>query len=188
MGKQEDQRNQELFEKAYALMNETIVDGNCGEQCDYHCCRHSDGKGQRMGMYLLPYEFECMQQKQAKSFEVHSCKQYDMPPGIKKMFYLYCDEAEGCLREMRPVQCRTYPFEPHLENGQLTLVIEKNQIHACPLLNSLSTWRPAFIKGIYAGWLELIKIPKIHHFIEMESLDRLESNNIMKQHDGNQWL
>lgn len=170
---------QAIFKKAYALMDEAIIAGNCGESCGYHCCRRRDDDGKRLGMYLLPLEYEYMQATVATDYELHSQKHYKMPPKIKKMYYIYCHLESGCLRDHRPIQCRTYPFEPHLENGVFSLVIEKEQIHGCPLITRRSEWRPAFIDGIYNGWLELLKIPIITYHIDYFSKERSAAGNIM---------
>lgn len=177
----------EVFEKAYHLMNQPVIDGNCGELCGYHCCRRQEKTGERLGMYLLPLEFEYMQSGKVDDYEVHSCLLYDMPPKIKKMYYIFCHEEEGCLRDLRPVQCRTYPFEPHIEAGALSLVIEKDQIHACPLLEMIPQWRSEFIDGIYQGWLELIKIPIIKYHILYFSKERSEMDNISSRYTGDGW-
>ena len=112
----------EIFENAYAMMNEPIIDGNCGALCGYHCCRRIDLTGERLGMYLLPLEYEYM------------------------------------------------------------------QIHACPLLGRISEWRQAFIDGVYAGWLELMKIPIIKYNTLYFSMERTEMDNILKQYTQNGWI
>lgn len=177
-----------IFDKAYQLMNEAVIDGNCGELCGFHCCRHSDPDGEKLGMYLLPLEFEYMQSAVVKDFSVHRSVFYDMPPKIKKMYYIFCDEDKGCLRDFRPIQCRTYPFEPHIENGQFSLVIEKHQMHRCPLLGVTSEWRQAYIDGIFKGWSELIKIPIIHYYIAHLSQERVEQENILKRYQSTGWV
>jgi hypothetical protein len=176
---------QAIFEKAYQLMDEAIIAGNCGELCGYHCCRRMDEDGKRLGMYLLPLEYEYMQQEVVTDYELHRQKQYDLPPKIKKAYYIFCHLAEGCLRDHRPIQCRTYPFEPHLENDEFSLVIEKDQLHACPLINGGPPWRQAFIDGIYKGWQELLKIPIIKYHVEYSSKERSAANNIMKRYPKN---
>ncbi len=178
----------EIFEKAYELMNEPIIEGNCGALCGYHCCRRIDLTGERLGMYLLPLEYEYMQIDKGMDHEVHSYLEYDMPPKIKKRHYIYCHEEEGCLRTLRPIQCRTYPFEPHFENGEFSLVIEREQIHACPLHGMISEWRQAFIDGIYAGWLELMKVPIIKYNTLYFSMERTEMDNILKQYKQEGWV
>ena len=175
------------FEKAYRLMDQTIIDGNCGELCGYHCCRRNDDHGEHLGMYLLPLEYEYMQCDKADDYEIHSHKFHDMPPKIKKSYYIYCHEDEGCLREFRPIQCRTYPCEPHIENGEFSLVIEKEQIHTCPLLDMIPQWRQAFTRGIYEGWIELMKVPIIKYNTLYFSKKRIEANNILKRYNKNGW-
>ena len=45
---------QAIFNKAYQLMDEALIAGNCGERCGYHCCRRIDVDGERLGiMYTL---------------------------------------------------------------------------------------------------------------------------------------
>lgn len=177
---------QAIFNKAYQLMDQAIIDGNCGEACDYHCCRRFDGDGKRLGMYCLPLEYEYMQDGIVTDYEIHSQKHYNLPPKIKKAYYIYCHLPKGCLRNHRPIQCRTYPFEAHLENGTFSLVIEKDQLHQCPLLDRLPEWRQAFIDGVYQAWLELIQIPIIKYQIEYFSMERSADNNIMFHYSVNQ--
>ena len=176
---------QAIFKKAYRLMDEAIIAGDCGEQCGYHCCRRIDVDGKRLGMYLLPLEYEYMQREVVADYDLHRHRDYNMPPKIKKYYYIYCHLAEGCLRDHRPIQCRTYPFEPHLENGVFSLVIEKEQIHGCILIGRSSEWRQAFIDGIYNGWLELLKIPIIKYHIEYFSNERSAANNMMIRYTPN---
>ncbi len=176
---------QSIFKEAYHLMDEAIIAGNCGELCGYHCCRRNDGDGKRLGMYLLPLEYEYMQCAVVTDYDLHSHLQYNMPPKIKKYYYIYCHLAKGCLRDYRPIQCRTYPFEPHLENGTFSLVIEKEQLHGCVLIESITEWRQAFIDGVFNGWLELMKIPIIKYNIEYFSKERIAANNIMIHYTSN---
>ncbi|MDO9491376.1 hypothetical protein [Acetobacterium sp.] len=176
---------QAIFIEAYHLMDEAIIAGNCGELCGYHCCRRNDGDGKRLGMYLLPLEYEYMQCAVVTDYDLHSHLQYNIPPKIKKYYYIYCHLAKGCLRDHRPIQCRTYPFEPHLENGTFSLVIEKEQIHGCVLIERITEWRQAFIDGVFNGWLELMKIPIIKYNIEYFSKERIAANNIMTHYTSN---
>lgn len=177
----------DIFERAYRFMDEAIIDGNCGELCGFHCCRPVDLNEERLGMYLLPLEYEYMQGDVTRDFEIHSSLHHDMPPKIKKCYYIYCHEEDGCLRDLRPIQCRTYPFEPHIENGVFSLVIEKEQIHDCPLLNMIPQWRQAFIDGVFKGWIELMKIPIIKYNTLYYSNERMKANNILKRYTKNGW-
>lgn len=178
-----------LYEKAYALMNTPVIDGNCGALCNFHCCRTRDEDGERLGMYLLPLEYPYMQEGYVTDFEIHSAEDYDLPPRIKKRYYIYCHDDNGCLRSLRPIQCRTYPFEPHLEGDELILVIESTQIHNCPLLSEHSTWKNDFIAGVYEGWATLLTIPLVKYWIQYVSEQRSIENNIMdRYHPEKGWF
>ncbi len=166
----------EIFEKAYTLMNEPVIEGNCGTLCNYHCCRDDGDDGEKMGIYLLPLEYETMIRGNAFEKRLgitrHTNKVYEMPSKIKSLYFVYCSDSSQCLRDHRPIQCRTYPYEPHIENGELYLIVLKDQIHQCPLLKQEEKWRKEFIQGVYAGWQLLITIPIIRYLIEYDSRER----------------
>lgn len=169
---------QQIFQKAYELMDQPLIEGNCGEICNHACCRTVGESGEKLGIYLLPFEFECMQKGKVKDCKIHDKMLYETPPGIKKLYFVSCHDENTCMRDLRPVQCRTYPFEPHLMDGVLSLVIEKDQIHPCPLIGRNRLWRKEFIQGVYEGWKVLLKIPKIENYIKHLSEARQKSNNI----------
>lgn len=170
-----------LYEKVYEYMDVQLVDGDCGKLCNHHCCRTYDGD-EKMGIYLMPYEYESILKEsdfnKNLKIEKHNSFEYNIPHKVGQLNYIYCEDEFGCFRHLRPIQCRSYPFEPHLENNELYLVIEKDQIHKCPLIEKMDQWREEFIKGIYAGWSELIKINKVKYMIEYDSKERLFDNNI----------
>lgn len=166
----------EIYERAYALMDEPVINGNCGILCNDHCCRERAEDGEKMGIYLLPLEYEAMIKEKAieKHLRItrHSAKVYEMPSSIKYLHFVYCTDSAGCMRGNRPIQCRTYPFEPHLENGELSIVVPNEQIHDCPLLKQAETWRAEFIRGVFEGWKLLMTIPEVRTLIEFDSSER----------------
>lgn len=159
-------------------MNEPIIDGNCGELCNYHCCRSHKQNGEKLGMYLLPLEYDMMQSEHKVTYEIHSSYNYALPKGVKKLHYIFCSDDSGCFRNHRPIQCRTYPFEPHMRDGELSLVIEKDQLHACPLIKEMDTWRKEFILGVYEAWSLLISLEPVKRYIIKVSAEREGCNNI----------
>ena len=174
----------EIFKKAYELMDESIIDGNCGLLCNFHCCRDKDENGERLGIYLLPEEYEAVFIEHPE-IEVESLSKEEhgdlyLPESIGNLHYMYCGGAMDCVRELRPIHCRTYPLEPHIEQGKLMLVIEKEQIHKCPILKMENEWRKEYINGVFEGWKLLIQIPKIRTMVKYESNERIRSNNIKK--------
>lgn len=174
-----------IYKRAYALMDQSVIDSNCGALCNYHCCRPIDDQGNGMGMYLLPYEYKYLKMKNGldgMALERHTNDAFELPEGVEQMFYMFCDE-ENCNRVLRPIQCRTYPFEAHLIDGQLYLVIEKMQVHNCPLLVMKDKWRREFIAGVYEGWALLLSVPNIRHYIQGESRIREQEGNIQALYD-----
>lgn len=178
----------EIFERAYELMDISLIDGNCGELCGYHCCRPKHENGESLGIYFLPYEYEEMQKGEKlideSTLNIHTNKSYDLPFGIKKLFYGYCKDSSNCIRNIRPIQCRTFPFVPHIEDGKLMIVIEKNQEHACPLIEDRTKWNKEFESRMLLAWKELIQIDKIKTLVEFDSHERLDSKNILYVYNG----
>lgn len=172
-----------IFEEAYELMDISLIDGNCGELCDYHCCRSKHENGESLGIYFLPYEYEEMQKGKGlineSTLAVHTNKSYDLPYGLKKIFYGYCKDSSNCMRDIRPIQCRTFPFVPHIENGEIMIAIEKNQEHNCPLIIDRSKWNEDFEERMLQAWIKLAQIDKVKLLIEFDSLERIESDNIL---------
>ncbi|MBN2259942.1 MAG: hypothetical protein JW702_05335 [Clostridiales bacterium] len=171
-----------IFERAYRFMDVNLTEGNCGESCGYHCCRNIDESGKIFGLYFLPFEYELMQKGKGlideSRTEVHTKIAYEMPKGVRKLYYGFCKDNKNCIRELRPIQCRTYPLVPHLESGVLSLVIEKNQEHQCPLIQKRELWNTEFEVGILNGWKELLQISQIKVMIEYESEERIKKENI----------
>jgi len=159
-------------------MDEPIVDGNCGELCGYHCCRSHEGE-ENLGMYLVPFEYESIQSNMDIDYEVHTSYNYELPKPLKRQYYIFCSNNSGCLRKLRPIQCRTYPLEPHIEDNELHLIIEKNQLHACPLISQRELWRKEFIEGIYKAWTLLLEDETIRAYIESLSKKRMEEDNVL---------
>ena len=172
-----------IYLEAYQYMGEKVLEDDCGKLCNSHCCRTKTETGEKIGIYLMPYEFESIFQgtelEQRLKAQKHSNKVYYIPPGVKFLYYFHCDKEEGCFRELRPIQCRSYPFEPHLEKGKLSLVVERDQIHQCPLLDRLQDLRKEFVKGIFMGWEALLQIPEVKLLVEYDSEERVRCDNIL---------
>jgi len=178
----------EIFEQAYELMDIDLIDGNCGELCNYHCCRSKHESGENLGIYFLPYEYEEMQKGKGlineSTLRVHTNKSYDLPCGIRKLFYGYCEDSRSCIRSIRPIQCRTFPFVAHIDKGELMLVIEKDQEHNCPLIKNRENWKHGFEGRMLSAWRKLIQIEKVKTLVEFDSKERIECGNILYVYKG----
>ncbi|AOT72203.1 hypothetical protein [Geosporobacter ferrireducens] len=183
---------QKIYLQAYQYMGEKVLEEDCGKLCNSHCCRNKTEIGEKIGIYLMPHEFESVYQgtelEQRLKVEKHSSKVYYIPPGVKFLYYFHCDKEQGCFRELRPIQCRSYPFEPHLEKGILSMVIEKEQIHQCPLLDRIHDLRDAFVKGVFMGWETLLQIPEVRLLVEYDSKERARCNNILHRFNADKSL
>jgi len=176
--------NKEIFEKAYKLMDEPIINGNCGLLCNFHCCRDKDEDGNRLGIYLIPEEYEAIfvhhPEVEVESLTKKEHGDIYLPDEIGNLNYMYCGGAMDCIRELRPIHCRSYPLEPHIENDEFMLVIEKDQIHDCRVIEMEQSWRKEYLTGVYEAWKLLLKIPIIKTYIKYQSNERIRSNNIKK--------
>jgi len=173
----------QIFLDAYEKMDVDLINENCGLLCNYHCCRSRGDDGKLLGIYLLPFEYELMQKNEnlinKETLKVHTNKSYELPKGIKKLYYGYCNDSMNCIRKIRPVQCRTFPFVPHIEEDKLYIVIEKNQEHNCPLINMREKWNENFEESILLGWYKLLEIDKIKKLVVFDSLNRMKSEDIL---------
>jgi hypothetical protein len=96
------------FTKLYQLLSGEMVDVDCGIQCQKHCCNHNT-------RYLLPGELKFL----------HASGVAAAFKPIDHLYFTSFDRAEGhgcaCdqLRELRPFNCRIFPFRPRFENGEV---------------------------------------------------------------------
>ncbi len=108
---------QAIFKKAYHLMDEAIIEGDCGEQCGYHCCRRIDVDGKRLGMYLLPLEYEYMQSEVVTDCDLHRHRDYNMPPKIKKYYYMLTIQKQVSF-----ITALVFPMPVVLMEAQILLI------------------------------------------------------------------
>lgn len=189
----QDQTNQQkspdnykaLYEAAYEHMNTSVLDYDCGTLCSHNCCRNDYENPEDFGVYLMPYEYEHLlkdtEMIKPKQLVYHSSKDHFIPKSVGGLNYFYCDAEKDCLRHYRPIQCRTYPLEPHLQDGKLYLAVEKDQIHSCPLVQKRELWRPEYVEGIYKGWALLMQIPELRKLVAFDSdIRECEENYLYK--------
>lgn len=171
----------EIYEAAYEAMNASVLEIDCGTLCSHNCCRNDYEDPEDFGVYLLPYEYEhfLVETGMIKKSQLawHASKDRFMPKALKGLNYFYCNAEKDCLRQYRPVQCRAYPLEPHIENNELFLVVEKEQLHNCPLVKQADKWRKEYIKGMYEGWSLLIQIPDVKKLVQYDSDERKREGN-----------
>lgn len=101
------------FQSLYQLLSGEMVDVDCGIQCNKHCCNNNT-------RYLLPGELEYLQGTGAGAA---------FRP-VPNLYFTSFDRAEGhgcaCeqLRELRPFNCRIFPFRPRFEGGEVVGIVK----------------------------------------------------------------
>lgn len=95
-----------------------------------------------------------------------------------KVYFLQCNAAPFCDRKNRPLQCRTFPLAPHLdENGKFYMIYHSGHLpYRCPLIDEEISLSESFLKATYTVWLHLLREPLIYDLIEMDSLQRIEDD------------
>lgn len=159
------------YEKIYVLLDKaTPLKEDCGRLCQKVCCRQDN---QNLGMYLLPGEEALFTKKEPwLRWEEQEAEAYDFPTSWKgKVYFIRC--LKDCPREKRPIQCRTFPLAPHLEEGKLMLILENIPLpYRCPLIEEKIPLEPAFIQAVYEAWSLLIENPLIYDLVAYDSRQR----------------
>jgi hypothetical protein len=167
------------FEDAYALMDTPALDGNCGDLCGRLCCQEYEPG---VGIYLLPGE-ECMftGSEDWLRWTYKDARQHGFPPEWQGMVQFVMCKAT-CPRDRRPIQCRTFPLMPYLDDlGELTVRIDTlTGSLVCPIVRNPDTYqlRSDFRERVLEAWRILAKDPLIRLDIHLQSrrLDLDESS------------
>lgn len=173
------------FKAIYRLLDKVSpVNGDCGLLCGSICCTYeyenndSDADDSSLGIYLLPGEEKLFSGKEDwLGWNWGYAEDYEFPDSWHgKVYFLQCLKAPHCDRCMRPLQCRTFPLAPHLdENGELLMIYQNGQIpYTCPLITDKIHLNDDFVKATYTAWKRLIEDPLIYDLVEMDSEYRIE--------------
>ena len=105
------------YKAIYRLLDRVSpVPFDCGTICGAACC-NAAYTDEDMGIMLLPGE-EKIHDKHADwlTWDSLSTDEYELPGSWKgKIFFVRCKTPPHCPRHMRPMQCRTFPLTPHLD-------------------------------------------------------------------------
>ena len=131
-----------------------------------------------MGIYLLPGEEELLKDEDWLEIRVSDASEHDLPESWSgKVYFARCKTPPICPRDMRPIQCRTFPLAPHIdEEGELTLVYNDLELpYECPLIEEEIPLEDAFVDALQEAWETLIEDPLIYDLVKMDSEAREES-------------
>jgi hypothetical protein len=167
------------FRAIYRFLDKfSPINGDCGKLCNAICCTCDDESGQNMGIYLLPGEDKLFTGKEDwLRWDYLLAEDYEFPDSWHgKVFFLKCLNAPICDRNLRPIQCRTYPLTPHIDdNGMLFLIYQQGALpYECPLIEEKIQLNHDFVKATYTAWRHLLREPLIYDLVEMDSQYRIE--------------
>ena len=187
--------------KIYALWdNSSPVDGDCGQLCSSACCKEIsdcpaelvnqdffaeyEGDSDEMGMYLLPGEEEvCAQETSCFSITKDNPAEYNFPPSwTEPVYFVKCSGPAKCSRELRPIQCRTFPLQPHLcDDGRLKLIYYSDPLpYKCPLVSKETKLNQSFLLATFIAWQKLLQDQRIFDLVKEDSDYRDSSGAVYK--------
>ena len=161
------------FLAIYRLLDKVSpVPFDCGQMCSAACC--TCGKeDESLGMYLLPGEHKVYSKEDTwLSWSYEYAEDMDFPESWKgKVYFVRCNNPPHCSREKRPMQCRTFPLTPHIDEcGELTLIPNDSELpYYCPLLDNIDELEEDFIKATLTCWKHLIRDPLIYDLVKYDS-------------------
>lgn len=162
------------YKAIYRLLNYvTPLKTDCGLLCGAACCLSAEAD---MGIYLLPGEEKLFTRSESwLSWEIENAQNFDFPESWRgKIYFIRCNNAPGCPRDQRPLQCRFFPLAPHFDlNGKLVLIYYSADLpYICPLITNKTSLEPSFIKAVHTVWRRLIKDPLIYDLVRYDSAAR----------------
>lgn len=161
--------------------------GNGGhpEAPDAICCSKGSGDDDfSLGIYLLPGEEKLFSgDEEWLGWSWAYAEDYEFPDSWRgKVYFLRCLNAPHCDRAMRPLQCRTFPLAPHIdEDGELCMIYQNGPVpYTCPLITDKIPLNDDFVKATYTAWKRLIEDPLIYDLVEMDSDYRIEDGETIE--------
>lgn len=164
------------FRAIYRLLDRVSpVPFDCGTVCGAVCCTAVNA-GEDMGMMLLPGE-EKIHDRHADwlDWDTLSTDEFELPDAWDgKVYFVKCKNPPHCPRNMRPIQCRSFPILPHIaEDGTLSMVYNDYELpYVCPMIEDETELDDRFVKATQTAWKHLIRDPQIYAMVWAESRGR----------------
>ena len=161
------------------------TDSDCGRICGRVCC-HMEAFNEECYIYMLPgeelaYDFDSMGIIITKV----NAAEHGFPPSWgEEAAVATCPGPDGCARDHRPIQCRTYPLLPHIDKGGRLMLVycDAKTPYTCPLIYERTKLSEDFIESTYRMWEILIRYDAIRDFVISGSKRRrLREKNIVKR-------
>lgn len=145
---------------------------DCGCLCNAACC-NCGSDDEDLGIYLLPGE-DKVHDRNADwlTWKAEYAEDFDFPDSWRgKIYFVRCKTPPVCPREKRPMQCRTFPLTPYIDdNGVLSLMLNDLELpYRCPLIEEEIPLNVDFVKATYTCWKHLIRDPLIYDLVKLDS-------------------
>ena len=167
------------YQAIYRLLDRVSpIDTDCGQLCGAACCMGDPEGEETVGIYLLPGEEKLhSRHDEWLDWAEDYAEDYEFPDSwTGKVCFINCKTPPHCPREKRPIQCRTFPLTPHIdEDGELSLIYNDLDLpYACPLIYEAVPLNDDFVRATLTVWKHLIRDPLIYDLVKMDSEERSE--------------
>lgn len=159
------------YKALYRFLNRfDPISSDCGFLCGAACCQDADGE---LGIYMLPGE-ELLHREQEGflTLSEEDAAEFDFPESWGPVIHLAaCPGPARCIREIRPVQCRTFPLMPYItEEGALEMIYNDNELpYECPLIKQEIPLNDDFVRATRTAWKHLLRDPRIRDLVLLDS-------------------
>lgn len=167
--------NLDTIKQIYEMLDDvTPVDFDCGCLCNEICCTYDDEdyKNEDLVLELLPFEEQMYSEGDWYEIQPQIAEEFYYPDSWDgNPFFLKCKTPPKCDRKLRPIQCRTYPLTPHInEKGELHLIYDKlDYPYTCPLMEEEIPLNPEFIKKTFEAWKILTQDKSVFDLVKIDS-------------------
>lgn len=148
---------------------------DCGTLCGNACCL-SGWEDSENGIFLLPGEHLLLQEEDPEgkwyTWETYTKEEVEFPDSwTGPVYFVKCTTPPGCRRDIRPLQCRTFPLKPVIgENGVLEMIWSDDELpYACPLIEGNFPIRDDYYKATYTVWSHLLRDRRIFDLVSVWS-------------------
>ena len=180
----------------YRLLNKVETEVyDCGTLCGSACCA-CNKEAEDLGIYLFPGEHLLFQEMLNAGSSLYGLEAAvrnesgteDAVPGIadwlewssedprelgfpdswtEPVYFLKCRTAPSCPRQLRPLQCRTFPLKPVIgDNGVLEMIWNDEDLpYHCPIIEKNMPIHDDFYKATYTVWSHLMRDPRIFDLV-----------------------
>ncbi len=154
----------------------TPLSYDCGSLCNNACCRgEAFARPDDCYIYLLPGEMEYLKQNGTKlAIERDRAADHLLPGSWGEYVYIArCSGPGSCERSYRPLQCRTFPLLPRIdEDGELKMCLCDIELpYRCPFVEGEEVPSAEFVRTAYEAWSILILDEAVKDLLTFDSYD-----------------